>query len=65
MQAARAWGLTPSEFYACSTLDQAIMVQTIVTERGMAAFETEQERQAAEARLGGMGRPGGGRGTGR
>lgn len=54
MQAAKAWHLTPSQFYAQSGMDQAVMVQTLLTEQGMAAYEAEIARQESEARMGGL-----------
>lgn len=65
MAAAKAWGIVPpSQFYAYSRFDQAVIVATFLDERKMAAYDAEVQRHAAEAQtrnLGGRNRPRGGR----
>lgn len=54
MKTAKAWGLTPSEWWAASRQDQGYMMALVGVEARMAAWEAQE----AEKRRGGEGERG-------
>lgn len=49
MMAAKAWGITPpSSLYEYAPLDQALIVQTYITELQMAAWDAQVQAEKME-----------------
>lgn len=49
MKAAKAWGvIPPSRFYQFSKLDQAVMIEFVLENEQMAAYQSEVDRAAQE-----------------
>lgn len=52
MKAARAWGVVPpSKFYEFSPQDQAIMIQFVLDNEAISAYQAEVDREKQEAEL--------------
>ena len=49
VRTARAWGMRPSEFWASSDSDQALMIAETITDARMRAWERHLQQEEAEA----------------